>query len=150
VIFSGRRFQNKIAMKNLIKYFLPTTIFLLGFSCEKNEPVKIDDKCGENSAKFIRVWCVDSWAVINILSNEGIGEDWIGYGKTYKNAVLARLDSSILKGNNNWSKVIGSSDSIFYFNYVSEEIENQCKVCCAPTQTISITSFGSRPCPMKN
>ena len=136
-------------MKNPIKYIFPAIIFLLAFSCDKNETVKIDDKCGDNTAKFIKNWCVDGIAVIEILSNKSIGEAWTWYGKTYDHAVLAKLDSTLSKANEDWRRVIGSSDSVFYFNYVLEQIVT-CKVCCAPTQEISITSFASRPCPATN
>jgi hypothetical protein len=134
-----------------MKYIFPAIIFLVGFSCDKNEPVKTDDKCGENTAKFIRNWCaLDDLAVIEILSNKSLGEDWNGIlGKTYHHAVLAVLDSTLSKANDDWSKVMNPSDSVFYFNYVSEQFET-CKMCCPPTQTIIITSFASRPCPATN
>jgi hypothetical protein len=138
-------------MKNLIKYIFAAIIFLLGISCDKNETVKTDDTCGDNTAKLVWNWCGGGdWAVIEILSNKSIGEDWAWGLKTYHNAVLAKLDSTLIKANEDWSRVIGSSDSVFYFNYVLEQIDNQCKACCPPTQEISITSFASRPCPATN
>lgn len=139
-------------MKNLIRYIFPAIIFLLGFSCDKNETVKTDDKCGEITAKFIRNWCAfDYAAVIDILSDKSMGEDWNGIlGKTYHHAVLALLDSTlIIKANEDWRRVMGSSDSVFYFNYVLEQFET-CKMCCPPAQTIIITSLASRPCTSGN
>lgn len=137
-------------MKNLIKYIFSAIIFLFGFSCDKNEIVETDDTCGENAAKFIKNWCVDDLAAIEILSNNSMGEEWTRYGKTFRHAVLAVLDSTLSKANEDWSSVIGSSDSVFYFNYVSDQIENDCKLCCPPAQTIIITSLASRPCPTTN
>ena len=110
-------------MKNLIKYIFPTIIFLLGFSCNKSEPVKAVDKCGVGTAKLIRIWCSSNSGVIDILSDKSIGEDWFGIlGKTYHHAVLALLDSTLSKANNDWSKVMNPSDSVFYFNYELTQI----------------------------
>lgn len=139
-------------MKNIIKYIFPVAIFMLGFSCDNNETVKTeittDDKCGDNSAKFIRNWCSSNGALIDLLSDKSMGEDWMGYGKTYHHTVLAVLDSTLSKANEDWSKVMNPSDSVFYFNYVSVQYEYLCKMCCPPTQTIIITSLASRPCPI--
>jgi hypothetical protein len=134
-------------VKNLVKYIFPAIICLLGFSCDKNEPVKTDDKCGENTAKL--VWNFCNGAALEILSDKSIGEEWTRGGKTYHHAVVAVLDSTLSKANEDWSGVIGSSDSVFYFNYVLEQFLI-CKVCCPPTQTIVITSFASSPCPATN
>lgn len=137
-------------MKNLIKYILPAIIFLVAFSCNKSEPVKTVDKCGNLTAKFIRNWCSLNGAVIEILSDKSMGEDWTGYGKTFHHTVLAVLDSALSKANEDWSKAMNPSDSVFYFNYVSVQYEYLCKACCPPTQTIIITSFASHPCPTTN
>jgi len=137
-------------MKNLIKYMFPAILLLLGFSCDKSEPRKTDDKCGDNTAKFIKKWCPDDIVVVEILFNESMGEDWTSsYGKTYHHAVLAKLESTLLGANGDWSRVIGSSDSVFYFNYVLEQGDYglACKVCCPPTKNILITSLASRQCP---
>ena len=141
-------------MKNLIKHIFPAIIFLLAFSCDKNETVKPDDKCGDNTAKFIRNWRASPGAVIDILSDTSMGEDWFGGipGKTYHHAVLALLDSTLSKANEDWSKAMNPSDSVFYFNYVLANINAGllCKMCCPPKQIIIITSFASRPCPATN
>ncbi|MBI1767410.1 MAG: hypothetical protein HY015_07595 [Bacteroidetes bacterium] len=134
-------------MKNLMKYIFPAIVFLLAFSCGKNETVKTDNKCGHTTAKL--VWNFCSGAAIEILSDKSIGEEWTRGGKTYHHAVVAALDSTLSKANEDWSRVIGSSDSVFYFNYVLEQFLI-CKVCCPPTQTIIITSFASRPCASGN
>lgn len=135
-------------MKNSAKYVFPAIIFLFAFSCDKNEPLKrTDDKCGEFTGKL--VWNFCNGAAIEILSNKSIGEEWTRSGKTYRHAVVAALDSTLTKANEDWSKVIASSDSIFYFDAVSRNFLI-CKVCCPPSQTIVITSFASRPCPVVN
>ena len=139
-------------MKNPIKYIFPAVIFLLAFSCEKNEPIKkTDDKCGESTAKLVRIWCSSNSAVIEILSDKSIGEDWFGIlGKTHHHAVLALLDSTLSKANEDWSKAMNQSDSVFYFNYVLKQIEYPCKVCCPPITNILITSFAPHPCSTNN
>ncbi len=140
-------------MKNIIKYIFLVVIFMLGFSCDNNETVKTeittDDKCGDNSAKFIKNWCVDDLVVIEILTDKSMGEDWTSSdGKTYHHTVLAVIDSTLSKPNEIWNRVKGSSDSVFYFNFVSKQFDVGCKLCCPPTKTISITFVASRPCPL--
>lgn len=135
-------------MKNIIKCIFTAIICLLGYSCDingGNTEVKTDDRCGIKAAKYIKLWCEDDLAVIQILSNKGMGEDWTWYGKTYNNAVLAKLDTTLAKSSEDWSK---DSDSLFYFNYVLPQIDYglTCKVCCPPTINILITSLASHPC----
>jgi hypothetical protein len=125
-------------------------IFLFSFSCNKNEIAKVDKKCGDVSAKFITTWCGYPIAVIEILSDKSLGEDWSWYGKTHHNAVLAVLDSALSKDKKDWSSVIGSSDSVFHFNYDALKEFGTCKICCPPTNTILITSLASSPCPTNN
>ncbi|MBX2901173.1 MAG: hypothetical protein KF775_16075 [Cyclobacteriaceae bacterium] len=137
-------------MKNLTIYIFPAAIFLFSFSCDNNESVKKDDKCGEGTAKYIRNWCAsNNAAVIELLSDKTIGEDWFGIlGKTYHHTVLALLDSTLSKANTDWNGIMNPSDSIFYFNYELTNINTDllCKMCCPPKQTITITSFASGPC----
>ncbi|MFM7852689.1 MAG: hypothetical protein ACKO96_12440 [Flammeovirgaceae bacterium] len=137
-------------MKNQIK-LMCAVFFLLAFSCEKNDPVKkADDKCGKDSARFIRNWCVDRIAIVEVLSQENIGEKWTWNGKNYQHAVLAILDSTLLITDKDWGKVTSSVDSVFYFNYTPLEQIVTCKMCCPPTRNISITSFASFPCQGNN
>ncbi|MFM7858306.1 MAG: hypothetical protein ACKO96_41910 [Flammeovirgaceae bacterium] len=134
-------------MKNQIKLTC-AVFFLLAFSCEKKDPIKkADDRCGELVGKFVWNWCTE-FGAIEVLSDKSIGNDWACGKKKYSNVVLAKLDSTLLNRNEDWSKVIGSPDSVIYFNYLPNQFDYGlvCKVLGGPTKTISITSFGSRLC----
>ncbi len=127
-------------------------IIFLGFSCDKNESVvKVDGRCGSTKAKFIRNWCASDYgAVIDILSNDSLGEDWSEIpGKTYHHAVLVGINSTLSKDDGFIGKVMNPSDSIFYFDYQLMEL-NACKMCCAPRQEMLITLLASHPCSTNN
>lgn len=136
-------------MKPLTVYLLPTILVLFAFSCDNNENLN-NEKCAQ--AKLIQQWCPDpsNLAVINIISNISIGEDWTKDGKMYQNALLAQFDNSLLNSNKNLSELIGSSDSTFYFTYTTQTQDplNMCYICCPPSKTILITSLSSTPCPI--
>jgi hypothetical protein len=122
---------------------------LLGFSCE-NENFD-HTKCAQ--VKLIQQWCSDpsQLAVIEILSDLNIGEEWTKGLTTYENVVLAQLDSSLIKNGVDWSSVANSAESIFYLEYTTSIRDplNMCYVCCPPNKVISITSVSSTPCPIK-
>lgn len=139
-------------MKSPVKYIFPAVMLLFAFSCEKSEPIKeAESKCGEVTGKFVWNWCTELGA-IEVISNNDLGSDWAWGTKRYRNVVLAKLDSTLVKSNENWSRVIGSSDSIIYFNYRPTEFDYGlvCKVLGGPTNTISITSFGSFSCQLND
>ena len=138
---------NKIKnMKNLTIYLFPAIIGLFAFSCDKSENLS-NGKCAQ--AKLIQHWCPDptNLGVIKILSDVNMGIEWTSGQKIYQNVVLAQLDSTLLKNGKDWSVIIESSDSTFYFTY---ELEKHpflvCKICCPPSKAIIISSFSSSPC----
>jgi hypothetical protein len=142
-------------MEKYASYFYIALILSVALSCNKhetleNENFESDDKCGEVTGKFVWNWC-SQFGAIEIMSNESMGENWAWGKKTYKNVVLATLDTALFK-KVGWSKVIGSRDSIIYFNCTVERFDygKVCKVLGGPSNTISITSFGTRPCPKGN
>jgi hypothetical protein len=123
-------------------------VFAFGISCNKNESPINKDPCAKG--KFLYPWCSSvpvSLAVIQVLDT-AIGGDVIGPpNKTYKNAVLAHLDVTLLNKGVDMSG-IEPSDSVFYFTYVKKypdfglcDLGNRPKI-----YDIRITSILSTPC----
>ena len=131
----------KIMKTNLYYFFIPAIIMVFAFSCEKDDTVRADCVQGKYKGEYCE------GAVIQILDDHKIGKDWESmYGdETYKNSVVASIDSLMAKSLNS-SDSYFSIDSVFYFRYVGGGYPRKQYNICEPSASITITFVSKNPC----
>ncbi|WP_125185159.1 hypothetical protein [Botryobacter ruber] len=121
--------------------YLILFIGLFAFSC-KDQPL-IHTDCVRG--KYIGEYC--EGVVIQIPDDHKIGKEWKSTysSETYKNSVVASIDSLLAKSLGNPNSYF-SPDSVFYFKYKDGGYPRKQYNVCEPSAFITITFISKNSC----